>query len=412
MRFVMIDLDLSAEVTPTVELRSADRGVAILVRQRGRPLAFVLHEEPGPVRIDPPRLDRLVSAAAGPELAQEALRHELSGERSLPQPVSVTVAICTRDRPDRVVRCVRSLLEMRSATDARLPVLVVDNAPSDDGTRAAVDRLADVQYVCEPRPGLDFARNRALEEAQTAYVAFLDDDVVVDGAWLAGLEEALAEQPDAAIVTGLVLPLELETEAQILFELRGGFRRGFRKLRYEDADHPGSPLYPCGAGIFGAGCNMVVDRQALQSLGGFDEALDTGPPLPGGGDLDIFYRVIRSGRPLAYEPRMLVFHEHRREYDALRRQYRSWGAGFMSFVAKSYGWDVEERRSLRRVVRWWYTDQLRELASSLRSPSGTRPRLVGAELVGGIAGIAGTYQRSLRRARRIRERWATSNRCP
>jgi glycosyltransferase involved in cell wall biosynthesis len=275
-----------------------------------------------------------------------------------------------------------------------------------------VGRLADVQYVCEPRPGLDFARNRALEEAQTAYVAFLDDDVVVDGAWLAGLEEALAEQPDAAIVTGLVLPLELETEAQILFELRGGFRRGFRKLRYEDADHPGSPLYPCGAGIFGAGCNMVVDRQALQSLGGFDEALDTGPPLPGGGDLDIFYRVIRSGRPLAYEPRMLVFHEHRREYDALRRQYRSWGAGFMSFVAKSYGWDVEERRSLRRVVRWWYTDQLRELASSLRSPSGTRPRLVGAELVGGIAGIAGTYQRSLRRARRIRERWATSNRCP
>jgi len=84
----------------------------------------------------------------------------------------------------------------------------------------------------------------------------------------------------------------------------------------------------------------------------------------------------------------------------------------MSFVAKSYGSDADQRRKLRRVVRWWYANQLVELVSSTRAASSTRPRLVTAELAGGITGLAGTYRRSLKRTRRIRERWATSSRCP
>ena len=50
----------------------------------------------------------------------------------------------------------------------------------------------------------------------------------------------------------------------------------------------GNPLYPCGSGIFGAGCNMAFKREVLLKLGGFDEALDTGAPLPGGGRFRYF----------------------------------------------------------------------------------------------------------------------------
>jgi hypothetical protein len=52
--------------------------------------------------------------------------------------------------------------------------------------------------------------------------------------------EAWAENPDAAAFTGLVLPYELATDAQILFEQRGGFRRGFEKIRYGQV-LPGNP---------------------------------------------------------------------------------------------------------------------------------------------------------------------------
>jgi hypothetical protein len=203
-------------------------------------------------------------------------------------------------------------------------------------------------------------------------------------------------------VTGLVLPAELVTRAQVLFERRGGFGRGFQKLRYAGQTLPGNPLYPTGAGIFGAGCNMVLRREVVQGLGGFDEALDTGPPLPGGGDLDIFYRVVRADHPLVYEPRMLVFHRHRREYEALRRQYWSWGEGFMAFVAKTYRSDPPQRPKLRRLVRWWFADQLGSLKRSVRRSTVLTPGLVLAELAGGVVGLTGTYARSRRRVARLR----------
>jgi glycosyltransferase involved in cell wall biosynthesis len=280
----------------------------------------------------------------------------------------------------------------------------VDNAPPDDRTREAAER-AGVRYAREPVPGLDVARNRALAEARGEWLAFLDDDVVADPGWLGGLYEALAVHPDAAAVTGAVLPLALETEAQVLFERAGGFRRGFRPYRYHGSTLPGNPLYPTGPGIFGAGANMAFRREVLLALGGFDEALDTGPPLPGGGDLDVFYRVVRSGAPLVYWPAALVFHEHRRSLAALRRQYHSWGTGFMAFLTKGYRTDPPQRRKLRRMVAWWVGYQLRRLHGSVRGRTALPTAMVLAELWGGVQGLAGEYGRSERRVARLRQRY-------
>ena len=79
-------------------------------------------------------------------------------------------------------------------------------------------RRARLWLLDEPHAGLDFARNRAMREATGDWIAFLDDDTVVDSGWLCGLQAAWTECPDASAVTGLVLPYELETEAQLLFE--------------------------------------------------------------------------------------------------------------------------------------------------------------------------------------------------
>jgi len=318
--------------------------------------------------------------------------------------ISLTVAVCTRDRVDELAHCLGSVLAL--GTEERpLDVLVVDNASKDEATRELAESLG-VRYVHEPLPGLDFARNRALHDSEAEFVAFVDDDARVDRAWLEGLETALAEQPDAAVVTGLVLALELETEAQILFEQHGGFRRGFQKIRFAGKYLPGAPFYPVAAGSFGAGCNMVVRRSAVLGLGGFDEALDTGPPLPGGGDLDIFYRVARAELPIAYEPRMIAYHRHRRDRSALRRQYWSWGTGLMAFVAKSYRRNPSDRRAFRGIVRWWLGDGARRATRSIRGRGPLPPDLVGAELIGGLVGLAGAYGRSVRRTARLRRQRA------
>ncbi len=406
MPYSIADIEVTQPL-PTLSIAEGETGVAVLLRRRDVPVGFWMEALPAGTTLTPGALARRIHEHAGEKLLHESIREELPAPPASERPdrlPSLSVAICTKDRPERLARCLASLDRLASHPQETLPqeILVVDNAPSDEQTRALVAARPGVRYVCEPRPGLNFARNRALHEATGALLAFLDDDVTVDRGWLGGLMKAWTENPDAAAFTGLVLPYALATEAQILFERRGGFRRGFDPIRYHGQDRPGNPLYPCGAGIFGAGANMAFRRDVLLELGGFDEALDTGAPLPGGGDLDIFYRVIRAGHPLVYAPRQLVFHEHRRTLSGLRRQYHSWGLGFMAFVTKTYRTDPPRRPRLRQLVRWWFKYQLRQLRESLRGRHVLGPRMILAELGGGLVGLLGEYARSEQRIRRIR----------
>jgi glycosyltransferase involved in cell wall biosynthesis len=402
---VIHEVELTVPLRPIV-MGPEDTGVALVLRRRDRPIAFLMKDLPPATRLTASEVAELVAATCGVDILEDLLRDELSRGTRPSRRFGLTIAICTRGHPDLLGECLRSVFDMRDrSSEPPFEVVVIDNAPPDGATRDLVESLDGVRYVCEPRPGLDFARNRALEEAPTEFVAFLDDDVEVDHGWLDGLEEAVTENPDAAIVTGLVLPHRLSTEAQIRFERRGGFGRGFAKKRFGPR-RLGQFVYPAGAGIFGAGCNMVVNRREILGIGGFDEALDTGPPLPGGGDLDIFYRVVRAGYPLVYEPRMLAFHKHRRDHQQLRRQYWSWGTGFMAFVAKTYAAEKDQRDLLRGLLRWWGRSQLKELRRIATGTSPLTPDLFAAELTGGLVGLAGTYPRSVRRIERIRSEWA------
>ncbi|CAN5564046.1 hypothetical protein BH18ACT1_BH18ACT1_01860 [soil metagenome] len=399
----LLEIELN-EPMGDIVLAPNEDGAGLVFRRSGRPVGFALVDRPSDGTLAAASVARTAASAAGLALVESALRDQLV-PAAAPFGGTVTVAVCTRNRPVLLADCLASILASRDASgaaSAQLEVLVVDNAPSDERSADLVASMDTVRYAREPRPGLDFARNRALAEAAGDVLAFVDDDVRVDAGWYPGLLRALSEHPDAGGVTGLVLPAELATDAQMAFELRGGFRRGTHKRRLPGGRLPGNALYPAGAGIFGAGCNMAFDRRLLVALGGFDEALDTGPPLPGGGDLDIFYRVARAGRAIAYEPDMLVFHRHRQTWEQLRHQYWTWGTGFLAFVRKSFGSDPANRRQLGLLVGWWFKTQLRALVGSASGRRGTRVDLVAAELAGGVAGLGWEYPASRRRSEAIR----------
>jgi glycosyltransferase involved in cell wall biosynthesis len=281
-------------------------------------------------------------------------------------------------------------------------ILVIDNAPSDGQTEQLARNFPDVSYFRENVPGLDFARNRALAESSAEFIAFVDDDATLDRSWLCGLHHGWQIHPEAAAFVGPVLPLELETKAQVLFEQMGGFGRDFTMARF-GSTIPDSKRYPYNAGMLGAGCNMVFRRKLLLELGGFDEALDTGEPLPGGGDIDMFYRVIRSGHMIVREPKMLVYHQHRREYAELRHQMWTWGLSVMAFMSKCYLREPANRSIIREWIGWWFRYSLRKMAIVYRGQPDRRPAdLALAEILGAIVGLCGEYQRSWRRAVRRR----------
>lgn len=249
---------------------------------------------------------------------------------------AICVVICTHDRTDLLGRALRSLVAQ--PVDE---ILVVDNAPSDEGTKELVQKdFPRVRYVREAVPGLNFARNRAAVETDCDILAFIDDDAVADPDWARHLLAAFAGNPAVGLCTGRVLPLMLETDGQRLFEAQGGFDRGPEVIRMpEDARRlrmHGLPVPLVAWSIaIGVGANMAIRRNVIADIDGFDIALDLGRVLPGGGDVDAIWRVLASGRAVHYEPQAIVQHEHRRDIAQVEAQILGHRRAEIAFLAKS-----------------------------------------------------------------------------
>jgi GT2 family glycosyltransferase len=321
---------------------------------------------------------------------------------------SMTVAVCTRDRTGDLKRCLDSLVNVDYPA---LDLLVVDNAPSNDATERLVrGSYPNVRYICEPRPGLDWARNRAIAEAGSDIIAYTDDDAVADPGWASALARVFAEHPEVMAVTGLVVPYELETGAQILFESYGGFGRGFSRGWYRLDRDSGKDWFHIGAGRFGTGANMAFRRSVFEHIGSFDPALDVGTVTNGGGDLEMFFRVLQEEYTLVYEPNAIIRHRHRRSYEELRTQLRNHGIGLYSYFVCSAMAYPEMRLAFIRFGLWWLWHwDIRRLLISFVRPARMPRYLILAELYGAFIGLT-RYRKARKVAASIKHNYGTSSR--
>jgi O-antigen biosynthesis protein len=115
---------------------------------------------------------------------------------------------------------------------------------------------------------------------------------------------------------------------------------------------PVADLYG-SAGILGTGANMAFRRSLFHKVGYFDPALDVGTPTMGGGDLEMFFRVLKERGALLYEPAAIVRHRHRQTLSALRIQIAGWGTGFGSYLIRSALAYPDERTPLFKRGLWW-----------------------------------------------------------
>lgn len=244
----------------------------------------------------------------------------------------VSVLICTRDRPDQLVTCLRTLDQQ---VYPRFEVVVVENVPTGGTVKALVEARQGrmpCRYVAEPRSGLSWARNTGIAATRGEIIAFLDDDDEPDNHWLAGLVRGFARSEDIGCVTGVVVPARLDTPAQELFEQLGGHSkgRGFEQATFS-RHGPQNPLYPLPP--FGVGANMAFRREVLAGIGGFDVALGAGTPSLAGAETLAFTLTLLAGYRIAYEPAALMRHHHRRDLDGLRRQLHGYSVGLTAYYA-------------------------------------------------------------------------------
>ncbi len=378
----IIDIRLDG---PDVFLREApaDGRVFAVYWKDGGPAAaeFLSGRDDAMLRDIARRAEALRSAAAAPG----APRPPASGAIAS----VVTAVVSTRNRTASLPACLESL---RRQDHPFKDLVVVDNDPEDDRTRRLVDSdFPEVRYVVEPRRGLRFARNRGIVAAAGDVVAFIDDDCEALPGWMSALARWFAD-PAVGCCTGPLLPLRLASPAQEWLELRGGFSRGYDLRRYRSADFEGPRArHMLQAWQFGSGGNMALRREFFREHGSFDEVLPTAE------DLDIFFRVLRAGLDIVYDPRATVRHDHPAGTAALRRRLYGWGWAYTAFLASTADKFPDVRRAARDEMRSWVKYQLLRRVRGREHPLPWT--LIAGEIAGGLAGPAG-YRRRRRKARR------------
>lgn len=414
----VIDLELSLPEADLVDVSGYD-AVQALVRLYGVPIGHVrlpvsdgrysahalkkaLSEKHMSVIVRSLVAERLGTMPLERLLRKEDLFGPRPGDVQPGPPTLLTIAVCTRDRASDLRICLDSL----SLLDyPAIEIIVVDNAPATDATERLVrEHYPHVRYVREPRPGLNWARNRAIMEARGGIIAYTDDDVAVDPGWASAHARIFAENHEIMAVTGLVVPYELETEAQLLFERYGGFGRGFDQkwVRLSGADLKNVAGLHGGTGKFGTGANMAFRRRVFDLIGYFDPALDVGTVTNGGGDIEMFFRVLKAGHSLVYEPNAVIRHRHRREYAELQSQLTNWGIGFYAYLVRSALAYPDERFAFIKLGLWWMWRHFRSLVIALARPSLAKKELILAEIRGSFIGLF-RYQKARADAARILE---------
>ncbi|MGA7834255.1 MAG: glycosyltransferase [Acidimicrobiales bacterium] len=346
VKIVNVDID-----QPLPDIRAEDnyRDAYVVLSRDGVCLGDVMVSlTPGETSIH----DRLRAAIAHLRATMvEAPAHRVVPDSELPHITVVVPSIVVR--LDALRRCLDSLGELDYPS---YDVVLVDNRswrPDDDPLTDVIAGRTWLRVVHQTSPGVSAARNAGVATATAEIIAFADDDVRVDPQWLRAIATRFVLDPQIDIVTGLILPAELESPAQVWYErYYGGFNgtRSFVSVTLSTEHHAGPVLRRSrmavrdamgavkeriavyGVGAYAAGASMAFRRSALERVGGFDEALGTGTVARGGEDLSTMISVLWTGGELCYEPLAVTYHQHRREYSDLLRMLDGNGLGFTAML--------------------------------------------------------------------------------
>jgi glucosyl-dolichyl phosphate glucuronosyltransferase len=222
--------------------------------------------------------------------------------------IKLTAAICTCDRYRVLGQAIASLRDQTLTTDA-YQILVVDNSldvAAADRFSESLAGISNLRYLRSNQLGLSHARNLALAETATPYVAFIDDDAIAERDWLANIA-AFFDANDASIaaVGGPAEPIwEAPRPPWLHDELLGYL--GLLDLggaRLEIEPHQ-----------WLIGTNIAFRREALLEVGGFRTDLGRrGNLLLSNEELELQQRLRAAGGRVVYCPNIRVRHRVARE---------------------------------------------------------------------------------------------------
>lgn len=207
----------------------------------------------------------------------------------------------------------RSLAE-QTAPAGSFEIVVVDDGSKDDTDAVLVawskrlPGLRCIEHATNQGPAA--ARNRAIREASSPLVLFVDDDIVAspDLVLRHAQRHASARDPMLGVLGRVEWAPDLEVTAFMRWLDRSGLQFAY------DTWLTAGPVVPPYAAFYTA--NLSMRRDLLLAEGGFDERF----PYPAYEDIELAWRLTQRGFRMDHDPELMAFHSRAIDLGAFCRR--------------------------------------------------------------------------------------------
>jgi glycogen(starch) synthase len=285
-----------------------------------------------------------------------------------------SIIINTYNRANVLEKTLASLAQLRWH---RFEIIVI-SGPSEDGTLALLEKWQDrIKHAVCPYANLSISRNQGLALASGDWLVFIDDDAMPEPDWLCRLA-AYAHNPQIGAMGGFVIDhTGRDYQAQYLVSDQFGVTQNHQQWLGTLLAHEKNPrYYPSLMGV-----NTCFRREALQMIGGFDQAYAYYLE-----ETDIVLRLIKAGWLVKTVPDALVHHKfanshirHEKIVTSLYHILRS-----RAYFASRHGLHTQGLAAMARQTYAWFEELRDHQHANQATKTGIKPETLQAELQTGL----------------------------
>jgi GT2 family glycosyltransferase len=215
---------------------------------------------------------------------------------------AATVVIPNWNGKDLLAKYIPSIRTALAGNPAN-EILVVDNGSTDGSADFLRTTFPDVTVLALPQNlGFGGGSNAGFRAAKNDIVVLLNSDMRVAPDFLAPLLEGFGD-PEVFAVSCQIFFTDAAKVREETGLTQGWWQDGSLRVRHR-IDGAIDDLYPC---FYGGGGSCAFDRAKFLELGGFDRLLEPFYLE----DTDLGFMAWKRGWKVYYQPRSVVFHEHR-----------------------------------------------------------------------------------------------------
>ncbi|MEN3371125.1 MAG: hypothetical protein V7609_3268 [Verrucomicrobiota bacterium] len=213
----------------------------------------------------------------------------------------VSIIIPTRDSPEILQRCLKSVFEKSSHPN--FEVILMDNETTDERALALMKEYP-VRRILFPNPfNFSCANNQGAVAATGELLVFLNNDTeVIAEDWLQHLAY-YAEQPDVGAAGALLAYDDLTVQhAGVALGMRGTADHTMRRFPIDADGYAGTLACAREVSVVTGAC-LMIRKSVFEEIGGFNEHFFTAYQ-----DVDVCLRLRARGLRVICTPRALLHH--------------------------------------------------------------------------------------------------------